>query len=277
MNKALKIILPIAGAAAAAAGLTAFAVAPGRADEDKKAPFMGRNIAHRGLHKTDKSVPENSLAAFRNAVDNGYGVELDVRLSADGRLMVFHDEDLERMCHVKGRVEDMTYLELRRLRLAGSEEGIPLLSQVLELIDGKAPAILELKGTQRREELCGHVYDMLRCYRGQVCVESFDPLIVRWWRKNAPEVLRGQLSCTADSFSEGTGRLQALVMSNLLLNFLGRPQFIAYGVCRRKPLLVRLCEKLGAMKVTWTSRDWAAEEYSDTVIFEFYRPRIKFK
>lgn len=274
MSKALKIILPLAGAAAA---LTVFAVAPARADEEKKAPFLGCNIAHRGLHKLDKSVPENSLAAFRAAVDGGYGVEFDVHLTADDRLVVFHDDDLARMCGDERRVDDLSYGELRELRLAGTKEGIPLLSQVLEVIGGKVPIVMELKRGARNEELCERVYDMLRCYSGDVCIESFDPFIVRWWRRNAPEVLRGQLSCTAKQFGDGTSKFRAFLLSRLFTNFLGRPNFIAYGIEGKKPLTVRLCEALGAMKFAWTSRDWTQEEKNDTVIFEHYRPRIRFK
>lgn len=277
MNKALKTGLPIAGAVLAAAGLTLFAAAPEPADYEKKAPFLGRNIAHRGLHRKDRSVPENSLAAFRSAVDRGYGVEFDVHLTADGRLVVFHDDELSRMCGVEGRIEDFTLAQLRKLRLAGTQEGIPLLSEVLAVVDGKTPIILELKRGHDNRQLCERVRELLLCYRGSVCIESFDPFIVGWWRKNAPEVLRGQLSCTAKDFGSSTSRLRAFILSRLLTNFISRPNFIAYGICPRKPLTVRLCEKLGAMKVAWTSRDWLNEDGNDSVIFEFYRPRTKFR
>ena len=277
MNKTLKYVLPILGAAAGAACVTAFLIAPGKAEEDKKTPFAGRNFAHRGLHKMDKSVPENSLAAFRDAVENGYGVELDVHLTADSRLVVFHDDDIERVCSGEGRIEEMTYAELKHFRLCGTKEGIPLLSEVLEVIAGKAPIVLELKRGDRNSELCERVYDILRCYGGDVCIESFDPFIVRWWKKHAPEVLRGQLSCPVEKFGEGTSKFKAFLLSNLLTNFICRPQFIAYGISEKKPLLVRLCEKMGAMKVAWTSRDWSTESDNDAVIFEFYRPRIKYK
>lgn len=277
MKKALKAALAVTGTAAAAAGLAAYLIAPGKAGEEKKAPFMGANIAHRGLHRVDKTVPENSLSAFRDAVESGYGVEFDVHITADGRLVVFHDDDLERMCGVRKKIEDMSYEELKRCRLAGTEETIPLLSQVLETVGGKTPIVLELKRGGKNTELCERVYELLRLYRGDVCVESFDPFILRWWRKNAPEVLRGQLSCRREEFGAGAGRVQGFLLANLLTNFLCRPQFIAYGLCERKPLTVRLCEKLGAMRVCWTSRDLSHEEDNDTVIFEYYRPRVRFK
>ena len=271
MNKLLKALIPVS----AAAGLVLFAVAPGRADEEKKAPFLGRNIAHRGLHKIDRSIPENSLAAFSAAVGRGYGIELDVHLTADDALVVFHDDDMKRMCGVDARLEDLSYDYIRTLSLAGTDQHPPLLGDVLELVDGKTPIILEVKRGKRNARLCALIREALLSYTGDVCIESFDPTIVRWWRRNAPEMLRGQLACRDEA--PEMGKVKSFLLSNLLLNFLGRPQFIAYGICEKKSVFVRLCEKLGAMKVAWTSHSWANEENNDTVIFEFYRPRTKYK
>lgn len=273
----LKYALPALGAAAAAAGVTAFLVAPGKASGEKKAPFFGANIAHRGLHRADRSVPENSLAAFRDAVENGYAVELDVHLTADDRVVVFHDDSLRRVCGVEQDVEALTWRELRDLRLDGTGEHIPMLSDVLAEIRGRVPLVLELKSSPRRKELCERTWELLRAYNGDYCIESFDPRIVRWWRLNAPGVLRGQLSCTREQFGESATPMQAFFLSRLLCNFLGRPQFIAYGLDGRKPLLVRLVEKMGAMRFCWTSHDWKNEVSNDAVIFEFYRPRQRFK
>ena len=273
----LKYALPALGAAAAAAGVTAFLVAPGKASGEKKAPFFGANIAHRGLHRADRSVPENSLAAFRDAAENGYAIELDVHLTADDRVVVFHDDSLRRVCGVEQDVEALTWRELRDLRLDGTGEHIPMLSDVLAEIRGRVPIVLELKTSPRRRELCERTWELLRAYNGDYCIESFDPRIVRWWRLNAPGVLRGQLSCTREQFGESATPVQAFFLSRLLCNFLGRPQFIAYGLDGRKPLLVRLVEKMGAMRFCWTSHDWKNEVSNDAVIFEFYRPRQRFK
>ena len=253
-----------------------FLVAPGRGEEAKKAPFLRRNIAHRGLYEKDQSIPENSLAAFRRAVEAGYGAELDVHITKDDRLAVFHDDDLTRMCGVSGRPEDKAYAELSALRLMGTEERIPLLNDVLDAMDGKAPIILELKRGGRNDELCRLAHAALRDYTGDVCIESFDPFIVAWWRKNAPEYLRGQLSGTFSAMKEGTSAPAAFLLSRLLLNAAARPQFIAYGICDKKPLTVRLCEAMGAMRVAWTSHDTNAEAKNDTVIFEHYRPKVRY-
>ena len=267
----------MAGAGLAVLGLAAFAAAPGRASDGQKAQFYGRSFAHRGLHTRDGRVPENSLAAFRRAVDAGYGIELDVRLTSDGRAVVFHDDSLERMCALPGSVEKSTWTQLCRARLLDTEEGIPLLSQVLGLIDGRVPVIIELKGTRRRRELCSRVEELLHTYRGSVCVESFDPLTVRWWRKNAPDYLRGQLACSAKELRGAAGPVKAFVQSRLLTNFLGRPQFIAYGLDGRQPPALKFCRMLGAMRCVWTSRGWGDEDAGDMLIFEYYSPRARYK
>lgn len=273
MKKAC-IILPAAGLAAAACAV--FLTAPGRASKEKKAPFWGRNIAHRGMHTADKRVPENSLAAFEDAVSRGYGIELDVHLSADGEVVVIHDDTVDRVCQSEGRVNQMHSTELKKLRLYDTDQTVPLLSEVLGLVAGRCPIVLEIKHGNRRSQLCARVLEQLREYTGDVCVESFDPLILRWFKKNAPDILRGQLACNPADFGEDTSKIQAFALGNLLTNFISRPQFIAYKI-GRKPAMVKLCEALGAMKVAWTATESAAEAVSDMVIFEHYRPTATFK
>ena len=125
-------------------------LAPGRASAGQKAAFIRRNYAHRGLHTKDQSIPENSLRAFGLAVENGYGMELDVQLSKDGQVVVFHDDTLNRICGVDKRVDEMTYEELKKLSLAGSiNDHIPLFSEVLAMVNGDTPLIVELKTGKR--------------------------------------------------------------------------------------------------------------------------------
>ena len=259
-----------------AAALPLYLLAPGRVKKEQKAPFQGRNIAHRGLHSPDKQIPENSLAAFREAVSYGYGMELDVQLSRDGEVMVFHDDDLLRVCGREERVDELTCAELQSLSLCGTGEHIPLFSQVLALVGGRTPMIVELKSCRRNRELCEKTLALLRGYDAEYCVESFDPRIVAWFRKNAPDLLRGQLAQPCGMYRrEEVGPLRFL-LGNTLLNFLGRPQFIAYRIGPR-PLPVRLAELMGAMRVGWTSHGEENEQGRDTVIFEFYRPRVFYK
>ena len=256
-------------AGAAAVGGFVYLIAPGSIRKKQRAPFQNRNFAHRGLHKRDKSVPENSLAAFERAASYGYGIELDVQLSKDGRVVVFHDDTLNRVCGVDARVDSKTFDELRQLRLCGTDETIPLFSEVLKTVRGRGALIVELKNGKRNRELCEKTYAMLRRYTGDYCIESFNPFIVRWFRLNAPE------ANPPKDYNGEVSPVSAFLLGNVLLNFLARPQFIAYKIAP-KPFSVKFCEALGAMKVCWTSHEWANEKGNDTVIFEFYKPGLKF-
>lgn len=252
-------------------------LAPGQAPDSKKAPFLGRNFAHRGLHSEDQSVPENSLKAFALAAEAGYGMELDVQLSRDGQVVVFHDDTLDRVCGVCARVDELDYAELKKLPLFGTEERIPLFSEVLALIEGRTPLIVELKTGPRNDELCEKTCQLLRKYPGAYCIESFNPFIVAWWRFHAPRVLRGQLSQLPEEFVRG-GRsvAEGIVLGNTLLNVAARPHFIAYRI-GPKTACTRFAELLGAMPVGWTSHSRDSEAGRDAVIFEYYKPSVRYK
>lgn len=278
LKKLTKALLIGSSAATAA---TVFLIAPGIATSRQKAPFYGRNFAHRGLHSRDKSVPENSLEAFRRAAEQGYGIELDVQLSKDGYVVVFHDDTLDRVCGVHAHVCDLTFSQLRELRLCGTDHQIPLFTDVLDAISGRTPIICELKTGKRNKELCQKTYNYIVHYSGDICVESFDPFIVTWFRFHAKDLLRGQLAApmknyTSKKLESPLPPMKAFLLSRTLLNFLARPQFIAYQL-GPIPLAVRLVHALGAMKVAWTSHELRSEKKKDAVIFEFYKPRIRFK
>jgi len=255
-----------------------YLIAPAKYTQAQAAPFYGQYIAHRGLHSGDGKVPENSLPAFRAAVDNGYGIEFDLHITKDGHVVVFHDDDLMRVCGVKGRLEDMTLPEVRQLRLLGSQETVPLFTELLEVVAGRFPLIVEFKTSERNDALCQAALKLLRAYRGPYCVESFDPRIVQWFRQNAPDVLRGQLASPPAILAKDMSKGRAFCLGNLLANFLARPQFIAYRL-GELPFPVRLCHKLGAMRVCWTSVEKSAdtERDNDVIIFQFYKPAPKYK
>lgn len=253
---------------------TAYLIAPERPSKAKTAPFKGRNFAHRGLHTKDGAAPENSLPAFTAASALGYGVELDVHLTLDNKVVVFHDDDLSRMCGDPRKIEDLLYAELRGLTLGDTDCKIPLLSEVLSVLKG-APIILEIKRGVRNDLLCALTLKEIDSYDGPVCIESFDPSIVRWFRVNAPQYLRGQLSTRSEDLT-GLGKAPSFILSHLLTNFYARPNFIAYGI-GKKPLTVKACEAMGAMKVAWTSHGEENEKGNDAVIFEHYLPSVRFK
>ena len=257
--------------------LAVFVFAPRYSGRKKREAFWGRNIAHRGLFEADQSVPENSLAAFRRAVDAGYGVELDVQLSREGEVVVFHDDDLYRVCGVGKRVDALALSELRDLSLCGTDERIPLFREVLAVLDGRVPVIVELKNGPRNGELCRKTLDILKAYDGGYCVESFNPFIIAWFRFHAPSVLRGVLSQPPADFAEAKmSPIVGALLGSLAFNFAARPHFVAYKI-GPKPLFVRFCESLDAIKVGWTAHDDAAEAECDVVIFEHYSPEVKFK
>ena len=217
--------------------------------------FHTKVFAHRGLHNGRGSAPENSLAAFRRAVDAGWGIELDIQLSQDRQVVVFHDASLNRMCGVCGRVRDYTWEELRSFRLGESEERIPLLSEVLALVDGKVPLIVELKGTggfdPRLAELAAGQLDH---YPGEYAVESFHPRYVYWFRRHRPLVRRGQL-CTDFFLTHARGqRWQFFLLETQLTNFLTRPDFIAFDIRFRHHLGFRFWRHF-CTPVGWTLRD----------------------
>ena len=276
MNKLEKAKWLCLGTAAAAAGVFGCLIAPGRSTPEQRAPFRGRYFAHRGLYN-DTDRPENSLAAFRAAADAGYGVELDVRLTRDGVPVISHDGDLRRTAGESGVVEDLDLSALQSYRLGGSEERVPTLAQALDILcPAHVPVVVELKAAPGRKSapLCRKVLEELDRRDGDFCVESFDPRIVAWFRRKAPELFRGQL--TARSGELDVPPLRAWLASRCLYNWLGRPQFIAHAVGRRS-VPVLLAEWMGAMRFTWTARDRGQEYRSDAVIFERFLPPVYYK
>ncbi len=250
-------------------------LAPGRFPKDA-APLLWRTLyAHRGLHAKDKTVPENSIAAFSAAVAAGYGIELDVNITADGKLVVFHDDNLKRVFGVDRKIIDCTFEELSVLRLHNTHETIPLLSDVLKLVDGRQALVVELKHSHRNKALCEKTAELLDQYKGPYCIESFDPRIVLWFKKHRPQTVRGQLSAGRKNY-EAQPFCQGFLLSSLYTNIAARPHFVAYrheDVKRFKLFLYRL---LGGKLMGWTVRDTDDEQrlrqYFDAIIFEYFRP-----
>ena len=238
----------------------------------EKVPFMNAYYAHRGLHDNRTEAPENSMAAFRKAVDAGYGIELDVQLTKDHIPVVFHDETLKRVCKVNGNVRDFTYEELQKYTLCDSNEKIPLFVDVLKMVDGKVPLIVEIKIHENATKVCTAVDAVLGEYQGTYCMESFHPLAVHWYRRHRPGVLRGQLS---SNFNE-PGKRESFPMwmvHYLLLNVLGRPDFIAYNHKYKNNISRVLCRYLfRAISVAYTIKSQEELECSkkdfDLFIFE---------
>lgn len=252
-----------------------------RRGERQMALLRQYRYAHRGLHNIERGVPENSILAFRYAITGGFGAELDVHLTKDKRLVVAHDSFLDRLCGVHVRIEEQTLEELRKLTLQGTKETIPLLEEVLPLFCGKTPLIIELKVENGNyKELCEQTCKLLGTYRGDFCIESFDPRVLRWLKKNEPFILRGQLAenYTKSGAAPGFPFLARLAMTMLLPNFLTRPDFIAFRYEDRNILPVRLCcGLLKGQEASWTIRHQSelevAEQAGSLVIFEGFLPK----
>ena len=238
-------------------------------------PFLGHDYAHRGLW--DASCPENSLSAFRRAAEGGFGIETDVRMTRDGKLVLFHDANLARMCGIDRQVSDCTLRELRQYRLAGTGEPIPTLNELLEAVDGRVPLILEIKPDRRVKELCAKVQARMQLYAGAWCMESFHPLAVRWFRKNAPQVIRGQLAYGLRGGEAHPRTALSLGLAALLPNAVGRPDFIAHEAQSDGTPAMALMRRLRPWLVAWTVRtqedmDSLRARY-DLQIFEGFVPK----
>lgn len=242
------------------------------------------DYAHRGLHEKDLSVPENSMAGFKAAVEAGYGIEFDLQLTKDKKVVVHHDRSLKRVCGADVSIGDLTYKELQQYRLQNTEERVPLFSDVLALVDGRTPLIIELKPDDRNAAaLARKTVVLLKKFpKLRFCVESFDPRVLIWLRRNCPEIVRGQLAENYLTARQGFKVPAAFALTNLLANFLTVPNFVAYRYADRAQLSLRLCRRLwGVQEVAWTLQTpqeiLDAEHDGCIVIFEHCIPPEKRK
>lgn len=237
--------------------------------------------AHRGLY--DEDAPENSLKAIGNAIEAGYAIELDVRLTKDKQVVAFHDNELKRMTGVEGRVRDFTLEELRMFRLNGTNEKIPTLNEILQAVDGKVPILFEMKSFGISKKLEQKFYSVVKNYNGKYAVQSFSPYSLRWFRRNAPEVLRGQLSCDLKHVNFKVPPHQRVFLNlvmylikRLETNFICRPNFISYEFHRINTTLLQQLRKKGACILAWTISNEEqfldVHPFIDSVIFESFLP-----
>lgn len=273
----MKVIVKIIGVAMSVYILL---IMPRLTKQKEAKKFKNRYYAHRGLHDNKSIAPENSLLAFAYAVQSGYGIELDVQLTKDEILVVFHDDSIERVCGNTGNVSDYTYNELQEFSLFDTEEKIPTLNQVLRVIDGQVPVIVEIKMKGRDTRVCELVNKELGIYDGNYCIESFNPFAVRWYKKNKPNVIRGQLS-SALNHECNKKDLGFFAVEHLLTNVLTRPDFIAYNHLFKNEMGRFICKNLfKCLSVTWTIKSVEELEKAkndfDIFIFEgFIPPEIK--
>ncbi len=249
-----------------------------RQDDIYQTWLVNQPIAHRGLH--DDRLPENSMGAFKNAILHGYAIETDVHLTTDDVVVVFHDDSLKRMTDRRGNIDEMSYEELKDITLIGGDnEKIPTLSELLELTDGKVPLLIEVKDHKNIGKLEGIMTEMLRAYKGEFAVQSFNPFIVRWFKKNAPEFIRGQLaSYFTSEFGKGLrARTQRFILRNCMLNGICGAQFTSYDTSFVGKRRVKQIKKKMPV-LMWTVRSQAhldkCKGLYDNIIFEGFIPKV---
>ena len=236
--------------------------------------YKSVKFAHRGLH--GEGAAENSMTAFTRARDLGYGIEFDIRLAKDGQLVVFHDATLNRVCGVDGRVVDRTVNELSEISLLGTKDTVPTLREVLDLIDGAVPLLIEIKEEAGETSVAERFLEEIKGYTGEFIVESFNPFSLRAVKKARADIVIGILSAEYMKDDRFKGKFLYRMLQNLQFNFLMRPHFISYdknGFANWGLRYVRRNYKTPLIAWTVTSLEEEREALLhgfDTVIFEGY-------
>lgn len=235
-------------------------------------------FAHRGLHGQTKGVVENSRSAFALAIEHGFGIELDVQLSRDGHAMVFHDRGLSRLTNETGAVRRRTAAELGQIKLKNSEDVIEPLANILDLVDGRVPVLVEIK-TRPRESagaLEAAVADVLDRYTGPVAVMSFAPSSVAWFAAYAPHIPRGIVAMDFVNHNEGLSWAERQSLTHLTHWDATAPDFIAYNCNDLPQNSVAAIRRQGVPVFSWTVRSAETRArihpFVDQIIFEGFMP-----
>jgi len=228
-------------------------------------------IAHRGFY--DENNPENSLPAFERAIENNFAIELDVRGLADGTVVVFRDSTLGRMTGADGFIANYTYEDIKPLTLLKTKEHIPTLEEALNFINGRTPVLIEIKNMGKVANIEQTVWNVLKKYKGEYAVQSFNPYSLEWFKINAPHVTRGQTA----SFYKGVKNVEfakKFSLKRMLLNKkVSEPHFINYKVEDLPNRYVRKYKDLPLL--CWVVREDTferAKKVADNMIFEGFNP-----
>lgn len=235
-------------------------------------PFLARPVAHRGLHDGNHKVPENSMLAFERAIKAGHPIECDVRLTSDGEVVVFHDQSLSRLCQSDLLLEETPLAALSRFRLAQTKESIPTLTQLLELVDGKVPILLELKVPKFNGALERVVKKLVQGSEDWIAIQSFHPISMWWWKENAPSFLRGMIS--GDMRETKLPLWKRLMIENLMFSPVVKPHFYTY---EGRELSRQVLSLTNLPIFAWTARSQLDHDRylmngASNIIFEGYNP-----
>lgn len=233
--------------------------------------LVKQQIAHRGLH--DAESPENTISAFGKAIDNGYAMEIDLQMSSDGVVVVFHDDNLKRVTGVDSPLCEKDLAFLKTLKICDSDEKIPTFEEFLAFIDGRQPVLIEIKDHKNVGVLEQKVADMLEDYKGEFALQSFNPFIVKWFADHTPQYLRGQLSC--DFANEDLAWYKKYLLKNLFFIRYNKSQFVSYDIDSiKRAQILRLKKKMPI--IAWTARSQddvdSKKPYFDNIIFEDFIP-----
>ena len=261
-------------------GVTVFLKMPGESAVEQLKPFTKAPIAHRGYFDNEGPAPENSLPAFQATIDHGYCIEIDTQITADGTAVVLHDKSLLRTSGVDRNVEDMTDAELAECRLFDTDEKVPTFAEVLDLIDGQVPLLVEIKGEAGDDvaSISAATYEQLKTYDGIYVVQSFNPFALQWFKDNAPDVPRGLLSKDFIADPEGQSLVNRIALTPMLTNVLARPNFISYELKSSNQLTFQAMKNLTDLPcLAWTMKsqeelDAARAAGFDGFIFDSFEP-----
>ncbi len=233
-------------------------------------------IAHRGLHTRDQTIPENSKKAFQNALKHGYAIECDLNILKDGTVVVFHDKDLNRLCGLDQKLSELTFEDIKDKKILKSDETIMRFDELLSLVGGKVPLLIELKPFGDTQKLCEEVAKHLDAYPHAYAIFSFHPNIVYWFKKHRPNVIRGQIS-EYFRLDKHMNPLMKYGMKSLFFNRFTKPDFISYGI---HDLPNKYCDR--AFKKGMTVISYAAKNQDEldfvrstyhNVVFEHFIPK----
>ena len=226
-------------------------------------------IAHRGLFDRVK-IPENSMLAFDKALEKGYSIEVDVNMTQDGYIVVFHDNSLKRMTGIKNDITTMTLSEIKKFKLLGTENKIPTFEDVLLQVSGKVPILIEVKPNSKYKELMEKLINLLEKYNGKYSIQSFDPRIVYWLKKNMPQISRGQIS--SKNIREVKSRILKILLGKMVFNVITKPNFISYQYLSINEKFYKKQKNKGREVIAWTLKNKEDYEkirdYCDMVVFE---------
>ncbi len=233
-------------------------------------------IAHRGFHKADLSIPENTISAFKEAIKYGYSIEFDINILKDGHIVVFHDHHLKRLFGIDKSLDTLTYDDIKALRFPNGDH-IPLLEEVLDFIDGKYNCLIELKPHGNVKRLCKYFMDIMKNYHGNYAVFSFHPKVVHILKKEYPHVIRGQIS---EYFKDDLNmpKFIKFLMKRMMFNRFTKPDFISYGINDMPNKYLDKLKKKGITVISYAARNQSSfdfvKSHYDNVVFEYFHPKI---